>query len=210
MTVPHVVTLVGGYASMAANFETHLAEWGVEVVQHVEYLPLKIPSKTTLMIVLKSACSHSLSAAAQLVATKRSIPLVIVDHHWTQAEAILRRSGVLDPTSPAPPDVSGEEWRGEFQDLKREMTRLSSDLEQAEELILEQREMLERLQQQVATQQAQWSQTMGDPRLSMTIRQLRLYATHEVGLVGASKVPGGKMALLQRIQEHGSTGPPSP
>lgn len=208
MNESHVVTLVGGYVSMAANFELHLAEWGIEVTQHFEYLPLRVPTRSTMLIVLKSACSHKLFDAAQLVATKRQIPVVVVDHHWTQAEEVLRRSGVLDTAGPPAVDLSRGYWaETRVAELDREVARLRNNLSQAENLILEQQELLDRLSLVIQQQQKSLeslAETVGDPRRSMTLVELRRYATYEVGLTGASKVRGGKTALLQAIQQVGS------
>lgn len=203
----HTACLIGGYASMARNFELHLAEWGIEVVQHIEYLPVRVPVKATLFIVLKSACCHPLSAAAQLVAEKRQIPLVVVDHHWTQAEHQLRQSGVLDAANVTPPhfDPALPYWaEARIAELVGEVTRLRKDLAQAEDLLLTQGATLESLQAQLRQQQGQIEMVAArpahDPRQGMTLAELRRYATHELGIPRASKILGGKAALIHRIQ----------
>jgi hypothetical protein len=205
-TEPHIVTLVGGYASMAANFELHLAEWGMEVNQHFEYLPLRVPIKTTLLIVLKSACSHRLSDAAHLVATKRQIPVVVVDHHWTQAEATLRLSGVLDEVRPPVMDTTLGYWaEARIAEVTRQAICLERRSAETEEMLLEQGQALETLQMQFAQQQEALERLRADvidPRRGMTLTELRRYATYEIGIVGASKIRGGKEALLQRISEQ--------
>jgi uncharacterized coiled-coil protein SlyX len=200
---------------MAANFTLHLAEWGLEVCQHVEHLPLRVPLRTTLIIVLKSACCHSLSAAATLVAAKRQIQVVVVDHHWTQAEDILRRSGVLDKVNPPVVDLSVAYWaEARVAELDSELSRLQGHLAQAEDLILEQGQALNELQKQVAQQQVDLDclrAEMGSPWRELTLKELRHYATYTVGLKGASKIHGGKAALIQRIQQmQGSIGPSDP
>lgn len=47
---------------------------------------------------------------------------------------------------------------------------------------------------------------------NQSLRNLRKYASHALGIVGASKIPGGKPALLDRIEKEmgPETPPPSP
>lgn len=69
--------------------------------------------------------------------------------------------------------------------------------------------LLDRIEQEIRLEtpppspSSPWSYfaEMGMKRLAeQTISDLRKYAGHELGMKGASKIPGGKEALLKRIQ----------
>lgn len=216
MSNPHVVTLIGGYTDMVSNFENRLAEWGIEVCAHCEYLPARVPAKTTLVIVLKTACSHSLMGAAQMVATKRKIPLVVVDHQWKSAEVTLKQNGILDH-APNPVIEPGSEFWAEARitELAHEVTRLRQSLTGAEDLILEQQGLTEGLQrlteglqklvesQQVhitGLQKARSQEAQDEAWQKVPLATLRRYASKELGIAGASKIRGGKDALLEQVK----------
>jgi len=145
------VTLVGGNTQVGGKFEENLMEWGVEVCQHIEYLPLRVPAQATAIVVIKTFCSHSLFHAAQLQAKKRGLLLVAVEHNWVQAGPMLQQHGLLEQV----PESTWEEASTQahvfpiLSLVKAEVAALADRVEQAEDLLLEKDDQVEALARRV-------------------------------------------------------------
>jgi len=146
----HRVAIVGGRRETYNKFEENLLDWGIEVVQTQEFLPFRLSSKATAVIVIKSLCSHKLFHTAQLQAGKRRLLFLAVEHNWTQAEPLLVQHGLLEQVTPdeARPVDNGNNAvfsmlatvNAELADLRSqliELPQLRSRVVEAEDMVLE-------------------------------------------------------------------------
>lgn len=136
----HKVAIVGGRQDVFDRFEENLMDWGIEVAQTQEYLPLRVASAVTAVIVIKTICSHKLFHAAQLQTKKRGLLLVAVEHNWTQAEPLLLAHGLLEsPTPPEHAPHSGDNGAAfsMIAQTNAEIDDLRQRLDQAETMVLE-------------------------------------------------------------------------
>ena len=150
--VPHVVTLVGGHQQIAEKFELHLMEWGIEISHHQKYPPLQIGPNTTALVVFKTLCSHNLFHAAQLLAVKRNLLLIVVEHNWKKAEPLLRKQGLLERVRPSASTLKVGEEHAAFtllSSVKADMERLQKRLDITESMILEKDAVIEEQQQRL-------------------------------------------------------------